>query len=414
MKLALAPPIPFEVDRWNEVTRPFHLTIGDVLGMADGATIECMCLDRNYMDFMVDDVTERLPYAPNRAFRNGYFLVFTKRGTEGIAGEGGIKSSSTDEPSHDPAFEFDIEYAPGHWFPLEGGQLRPDNCERQRMPAHPATRWQDFPKSTRLGWRGPAIPVRYLRHLPKLYVLGDLDDLGNDIGSGKITERNRMKRWAYPMDVRSWRSNTGGAGLHLTIGDVLDLREGDSVECVCAADSDFEGYARQGLVGTAAAPTRPGALANQGRVLTFTRTGSRGLQGEAVVRQAGNEVWRKKKFEFEVNVPYLTDLWHPVIRGRVAALTPKFADIWDKLPGYYRLGHGGGPLLPVRWLPALPDVFWFDEPRLRDEMHALKSRLAATPPPVVCGRLGTSNAGCSPASSRGRTARTRGARTRGA
>lgn len=124
-----------------------------------------MTLDRNVLDSVRSPGRAR---APADFFRHGTRLRFVKgegRGHEALAGtavfswfEGGHRRAQ--EPRE--GFEFDIEYRPGYWTPMERGLVRVH--ERGLFPdaPHGHGRWRDYPPRTRLGWRGPAVPAAVL------------------------------------------------------------------------------------------------------------------------------------------------------------------------------------------------------------------------------------------------------------
>jgi hypothetical protein len=54
-------------------------------------------------------------------------------------------------------FEFHIECVPNFWFPLSGGKLPNFNVPGIFNLTDFKTDWKDYPKNTRIGWRGPII-----------------------------------------------------------------------------------------------------------------------------------------------------------------------------------------------------------------------------------------------------------------
>jgi hypothetical protein len=153
---------------WLEATRPYHLTIQYVLNMQPGDRIFLLHIDRNFCDH-IDRVCNGsdavrveavLPY--------GYSMTFEK-------GPGGLQGKSFgDFFGEGRSFEFDIEYRPGDWYPLREGRLpapTPEDDDFDVPDAVPHFSWEQYPDTTRLGWRGPCIPVSCLRQLPPIRLL---------------------------------------------------------------------------------------------------------------------------------------------------------------------------------------------------------------------------------------------------
>jgi hypothetical protein len=69
--------------------------------------------------------------------------------------------------SNTPGFEFDLEYYPDWWHPLRNNHLPLDST--QLVNKFRGVCWDTYPETTRLGWRGPLIPVSVLNALPDVW-----------------------------------------------------------------------------------------------------------------------------------------------------------------------------------------------------------------------------------------------------
>eukprot|EP00299_Pterocystis_sp_00344_P008165 c2991_g1_i1.p1 GENE.c2991_g1_i1~~c2991_g1_i1.p1 ORF type:complete len:368 (-),score=74.30 c2991_g1_i1:81-1184(-) len=121
------------------------LTINDVLEFPLNQEIQLLSLHRNWSD--ESPSSHGYLSDPLDFFRNSK-ATFTHFGD--LKGNWVANEWNWDE------FEFDLEYEEGHWYPLEGGVLSLENDKR----------WQDFPRTTRVGFRGPAILLSKVHALP--------------------------------------------------------------------------------------------------------------------------------------------------------------------------------------------------------------------------------------------------------
>ena len=162
-----------ELYAWIDATREAHLTIQDVIDLEDGQVLELVCLDRNVCDSANENNPPDVVMPAAEFLRGGYHLDFTKG--RGISGRGFLKYPlGTDirqgaEGDRRDFWEFDIEHAPGYWYPLEEGSVPKKDSQGVFSFQYDAPRhWTDFPASTRVGWRGPAIVVSRLVDLPDM------------------------------------------------------------------------------------------------------------------------------------------------------------------------------------------------------------------------------------------------------
>lgn len=143
----------YPLQEWVDITSPYHLTIKDIVTMKDGDILTLICLDRNISDIV--HAKHKKYLSPARYFKNGYKMTITKidKMDKNINVIGGVWFVGQKIPTS--KFEFDIEYRPNCWLPLHNGLLRQSSNKLFDVDIS----WKSFPETTRIGWRGPAIPI---------------------------------------------------------------------------------------------------------------------------------------------------------------------------------------------------------------------------------------------------------------
>jgi len=150
-----------ELSDWKEYVRDKCLTIRDVKNLQQGETIKVVHMDRNLWDVVCDSNNSDQLYDPKEFFED-----VTAEYTHDSEMKGRIHWSFGDERE----FEFEIEYKEGHWYPLEDGRL-PENDPQGFSNFGDASgkHYDDFPKGTLIGWRGPMILQDKLDDLDQVY-----------------------------------------------------------------------------------------------------------------------------------------------------------------------------------------------------------------------------------------------------
>jgi len=99
---------------WEEDSRPFHITIKDILNLEAGESLELFSLDRDVLDTSCDEKYNEpgRTILPSQFFREGYFWTFTKTG---IGIKGNLKWVQETGADYD---EFHIEKWPGGLGPV--------------------------------------------------------------------------------------------------------------------------------------------------------------------------------------------------------------------------------------------------------------------------------------------------------
>ena len=166
-------PFPYEFESFLNITKPFHLTIQDIVNMKPGERMNILFFDRNVGD-IVSSNDHGSPLSPKEFFRDAYQMTFTK--TQDLKGKAVWKYEGV--PSHERDFEFEIEYTRGYWYPVENGLVKMSSGELCLFPKPPYENWESYNKNTRVGWRGPSIKMKLLDYvsLPDVYYDKDLYD----------------------------------------------------------------------------------------------------------------------------------------------------------------------------------------------------------------------------------------------
>jgi hypothetical protein len=147
--------------QYNDQVIGSCLTIRDIEAVSEGETLDCLLLHRNAYDVPSTIHPFNTPMNPTEFFRSR--VTFTKTGDmKGILHE-------EDERSHEDVAMLHVEYAPHQWYPLDNGYL-PESDEQGLFPLlGRRTHWSEFPKTTRVGFRGPMIPWDKAANLPDVY-----------------------------------------------------------------------------------------------------------------------------------------------------------------------------------------------------------------------------------------------------
>lgn len=170
---------------------PDCLTIADVLAMERGERVQLLVMDRNLCDHVYPRFGEN--HRPVAAAPD--FFDPKRDGAVYVHGDGitGTMEWGWDEERErvDEPFTFEIEYAPRHWHPLNGDHLPTreeigadfgldgkelDEFIREELGKLPLGKtWREFPETTRMGWRGPAMRWELLSRQPPVFTKIDLE-----------------------------------------------------------------------------------------------------------------------------------------------------------------------------------------------------------------------------------------------
>ena len=136
-------------------SKPYHLTIGDVLNFPVGKIIRIYFLDRNMFDLSCDDQINPIgqPIRPSEFFRRGYFIDFTRRDDL----KGTWRWTFDDYTYTDNDREFDLALGEHLWYPMKDSKVPEKDWQGIfTIPEDFAGKhYQELPLNTKIGWRGP-------------------------------------------------------------------------------------------------------------------------------------------------------------------------------------------------------------------------------------------------------------------
>jgi hypothetical protein len=157
-----------DCERWINETEKYHSTINDIIDIKIGETKIFLCIDRNF-----DEIINESDLC-----KNNYYMVFTK--IEGINGNMDIfcgideahkEITNRKNPNYKYTRdeELHVNYTKKHWYPFQDGVFHViDSQTKRTLIKGNDMSWQEFPKKTKVGWRGPMIDVKYIDEV-KIY-----------------------------------------------------------------------------------------------------------------------------------------------------------------------------------------------------------------------------------------------------
>jgi hypothetical protein len=164
------------------------LTLGDILDMKAGEVKHFLCIDRNFYDGIHNGLSDRPELKQENLkdpangvpakelFTHNYHIIFRKADHPGPVGKWIHKWTITDDEDEQAVEDLralEIEYAPDCWYPLEtNGKIEVDPVELAifgpRLKAVNGKHYDEFPRSTRVGWRGPAVLYEWMETSPNI------------------------------------------------------------------------------------------------------------------------------------------------------------------------------------------------------------------------------------------------------
>lgn len=149
-----------------DVSKPYHLTIGDVLEFPVGKSVRIFFLDRSMFDLSCDNKYNPIgqPIRPSEFFRQGYFIDFTRR--DDLKGTW----TWTFNGSVDNDREFDLALGEHLWYPMRDSKVpEKDSQGIFTIPEDFAGKhYQELPRNNRIGWRGPMMLASNMDKCPDI------------------------------------------------------------------------------------------------------------------------------------------------------------------------------------------------------------------------------------------------------
>jgi len=154
-----------EMDEWVDHIRDQCLTIQDIKELKHNEQIKVLVMDRNLGDVVCEENSSNTLFDPEVFFR---YNSATYTHCSGL--KGSIHYYWNEEDYEEKDFEFDLEYQKDMWYPLQDGCLPPQDSQgfsTFKFDTHKP--WEEFPPSTRVGFRGPMLLWQKLSQTPKVW-----------------------------------------------------------------------------------------------------------------------------------------------------------------------------------------------------------------------------------------------------
>lgn len=167
----------YRISRWKNALKSRWLTIGDIRGLKRGQCLEMINLHRNIRDTTEEYNKPNYKYTPKYFFRNERVIYHHISGVNGKIKRHGQKTWRN--------FTFEIQYAPGSWYPLSANNgtlpmydrqsgkklVFCDSARRICIKRKGPLSYTKIPNSTPVGWRGPMILWKSLcrETTPRIY-----------------------------------------------------------------------------------------------------------------------------------------------------------------------------------------------------------------------------------------------------
>lgn len=161
-----------EVNDWFNKYSNKWITIKDIEKLKKGDKVKIVVLDRNFLDIVSNPNInkENTSYSPQVFFKNNWGIYTHNDGLQGTLFEAWMKK---DKKPPKENFEFDVEYKKGKWYPLKNGILPAKDLQFNFNLLGKKMHWTEFPKNTKVGYRGPMIFWKDLKDMPQIYWKGE-------------------------------------------------------------------------------------------------------------------------------------------------------------------------------------------------------------------------------------------------
>lgn len=152
------------LNNWIEKSFEYHLTINDILKMKQ-CEEKILHIDRNFLDLV--DETRKGERKAKDVFKDNYYSFIQKLDIKGEPFFTVCKGTLNKGKDKFEITKWDIDL--GHvWYPLKDGKVPLlIDFGLFDIGINKGKSWEEFPKDTRIGWRGPCIFYK------------DIDKIGN-------------------------------------------------------------------------------------------------------------------------------------------------------------------------------------------------------------------------------------------
>ena len=163
-----------EMRQFIETSKPNHLTLGDIKQLSPGDSLDVVIWDRNFEEGWIwSAAEENHPYDPTFFFRENRHKLVMKGNLIWD-----IHYSWGQVVRHPIEFDVSDMNTKWTWAPVKNGVIQIDNAfldgdsqwAVNSRKIHNKSQ-DEFPDSTRVGWRGPIMLWDKLSNYPNVYVI---------------------------------------------------------------------------------------------------------------------------------------------------------------------------------------------------------------------------------------------------
>jgi hypothetical protein len=136
------------MDKWLANMADKYVTIADILDLKLGQTVKFLCIDRNFGDSFNGDMDAEPKSLDCFEYNNILLYKYDKD----LLGLGRFENEDVEIDGY-CEFPFDLNYRDGCWFPLDNKGFLPEHLADETDSLD----YREYPKTTRIGFRGPMI-----------------------------------------------------------------------------------------------------------------------------------------------------------------------------------------------------------------------------------------------------------------
>lgn len=156
---------PLEFEEWLEFMKSKELTIADIEAMQPGEQLKVIQLHRNLGDYVLNEYVNPYDTAISAV---EFFAPVGGLYTHSHDLHGRLLDVPDDCDCGESEFNFHLNYQGTHWYPLGDDGLLPV-ATGEYMIRHAVADYRAYPKSTKVGMRGPMLRLSDVEKAPPLY-----------------------------------------------------------------------------------------------------------------------------------------------------------------------------------------------------------------------------------------------------
>jgi hypothetical protein len=156
-----------ELDTMMQYTKSKWLTVKDIKNLRKNDKLTLISLDRNIYD-QIDDYKPFVAYKPTVILKPLQCFYIHDKDSKGF-----MFWNFDIETKYD--FEWELEYKPNHWYPIETGIFPAYNTQTLELFGKKdpllgyELPWKNIPDNMHVGFRGPMLQWKDIVNLPYVY-----------------------------------------------------------------------------------------------------------------------------------------------------------------------------------------------------------------------------------------------------